>query len=103
MLLLDKGMLKSIFIEQIEHSETEYAHFFVDRCINDITLQVTKDCNFKCRYCMFANNNNIGRTHEKLNMTWEVAKRSIDFLYEHSKDAETLTIAFYGAFLLSNK
>lgn len=94
--LIKKGICSSNFIKKIEHPETEYARYFVSRGISDITLQVTKDCNFSCRYCMFANNNGISRVHEKIDMSWNVAKATVDFLYIHSKDAQELSIAFYG-------
>lgn len=96
LMLLQKGIMKSRFIEKIEHPATDYIEYILDRCINDVTLQVTQDCNFRCRYCLFANNNGIERVHKKVNMTWETAKKSIDFLYTHSKDSGILTIAFYG-------
>ena len=102
MMLINKGLMKKPFIEKIEHPETEYIEHLVDRCINDITLQVTRDCNFKCRYCLYASDNGIDRNHENLNMSWETAKKSIDFLYSHAFDTEVITIAFYGGEPLLN-
>lgn len=94
--LIDKGLFKSSFVKKIEHPETKYAKYLLSRCISDITLQVTKNCNFSCRYCMFANHNGLSRTHKDISMTWDVAKASLDFLFTHSKDAQQITIAFYG-------
>lgn len=101
-MLIQKGFLKSSFVDRIEHPETKYIPYIIDRCIHDITLQVTKDCNFNCRYCMFANDNNIDRNHEKQYMSWDIAKRSVDFLYDHSKDCKNVTISFYGGEPLLN-
>lgn len=94
--LINKGVISKPYIEKIEHPETDYIDSLIDRCVNDITLQVTRMCNFNCRYCAFANNNKIVRNHEKASMTWDVAKKSIDFLYEHSLDSTVVTIGFYG-------
>lgn len=94
--LIQKGYFKSNFIKRIEHPETFIVKHIIDRCLNDITLQVTRNCNFSCRYCMFSNCNGLSRVHENVDMTWDVAKNAIDFLYEHSKDAQEITIAFYG-------
>lgn len=96
MLLLDKGMFRYHFVNEIEHPKTKYLSILIDRRVAGITLQVTQDCNFSCRYCVINNNNNIGRCHKKTDMSWEVAQKSIDFLYNHSKDASVITIAFYG-------
>ena len=95
-MLINKGMLKSSFIEKIEHPQTKHVPILTDRLVSGVTLQVTKKCNFSCRYCVINTHNNIGRNHENVDMSWNVAKKSIDFLYNHSKDATLLTIAFYG-------
>ena len=101
-MLLSKGMLRKPFVQEISHSETQYVKQLTDRCVNDLTLQVTKDCNFACRYCTFSCNSNMARNHEKTNMPWNIAKRCIDFLYSHSSDMNTVTISFYGGEPLLN-
>ncbi len=100
--LLDKGFLNCNYIETVSHPDTLYVEDACLRGIYDMTLQVTRDCNFKCRYCSFAREHNIDRTHENLNMTWAVAKGSIDFLFEHSKDSEEVYLSFYGGEPLLN-
>ncbi len=102
LMLIQKGMLKKSFIEIVLHSETKYTASLLNRCITDLTLQVTKNCNFNCRYCSFSNNNKIARGHEKQDMSWEIAKRSIDYLYTHSSDMNEVTISFYGGEPLLN-
>lgn len=101
-MLIKKGLFKKTSIKYIEHPETKYIDDLTNRCINDITLQVTKDCNFKCRYCLYANDTKVERNHEKINMRWDIAKKSIDFLYDHSKDSNIITISFYGGEPLLN-
>lgn len=101
-MLLKKGFFKTSFVEVIEHSETKYIPYLLNRCINDMTLQVTKDCNLNCRYCSFSNNNKMDRDHEKAEMSWEIAQKCIDFLYIHSSDINNVTISFYGGEPLLN-
>ena len=101
-MLIRKGVIRKSCIERIQHPETDYISSLVNRCFNDITLQVTRKCNFNCCYCMFTNTNEIGRNHEQLNMSLDTARRSIDFLYDHSLDATTVTIGFYGGEPLMN-
>lgn len=100
--LIKKGYFRGAFIEKIQHPDTDFAGSIVDRCINDITFQVTKNCNFLCRYCMYAAPNNIERDHENVNMPWSVAHKAIDFLLQHSCDAEILVVSFYGGEPLLN-
>lgn len=102
MMLINKGVMKSPFIEKIEHPETENIEYMINRNINYLILQVTRDCNFKCRYCLFSSDNKIGRRHEKINMSWNTAKESVDFLYDHSKDSQDISLGFYGGEPLLN-
>lgn len=94
--LMKKGLINKPFINTIKHPETDYVDSLINRHINDLTLQVTRECNFNCRYCLFANDNNIGRAHERVNMPLSIAKKSIDFLRNHSLDSTSITIGFYG-------
>lgn len=101
-MLINKGLFKSQFVEEIVHPEVNYAKYYLDRGINDLTLQVTKNCNFKCRYCLYASNSKIERIHTDEEMTWQTAQKSIDFLYEHSLDSNSISISFYGGEPLLN-
>lgn len=97
--LLDKGLFKSSFIERIEHPDAKYLREMIDRCINQLILGITSSCNFKCRYCHQAEGK--GLALQKM-MDKETAFKSVDFLYEHSKDAFEVTITFYGGEPLLN-
>ena len=79
-MLLHKGILRAPFIKEIIHPNTHYLPYLTSRCVNDVVLQVTRECNFRCRYCLYAGNGHVERTHEKINMPWSVAKQGIDFL-----------------------
>lgn len=98
MTLIRRGIFNPLPIDTVEHPMTKYVEHLVKRSINYLILQVTRDCNFKCRYCLFASDSGaeIDIGHKKLHMEWETAKRSVDFLYEYSKDAPEIIIAFYG-------
>ena len=100
--LINKGMLKSNFIEKIYNPHTPYIERLLNRCVSDITLQITKNCNFRCQYCLFATDSKVERVHENSNMSWTIAKESIDFLYSHSMDCPNVNIAFYGGEPLMN-
>ena len=100
--LINKGYLKSQFIDEILHPETKYIQDLISRGINDLTLQITRNCNFKCRYCSFTREHKLDRKHERVNMSWQVAKAGIDFLHDHSKDSESISLSFYGGEPLLN-
>ena len=46
----------------------------------NITFIVTKDCQLACKYCYLVGKN------EKERMSWEVAKKAIDYILDHEND-----------------
>lgn len=100
--LLKKGYLKEDIIKEIKHPLTEVAEIIVERHLKSVILQVTKECNFRCRYCSYAFNSDYTRTHEKVCMSSETARKSIDYLFRHSIDSNEVNISFYGGEPLLN-
>ena len=67
----------------------------INNKVNMITLQITKQCNLRCKYCVYSGDYE-NRVHSNEKMTLETAKKGIDFYIEHSKDNENGFLAFYG-------
>ena len=86
------GFFKVPWIKHIEHPDTDYLKPLIDRCINQIVLEMTTACNFRCRYCHQANSD----ARKEGIMSWNIARKSIDYLFDHSKDAPAVDITFYG-------
>lgn len=101
-LLLQKGYFRTPWIEKIRHPESNYIPAITRRGISFLSLQVTNDCNFKCRYCLYTRENKIDRIHENTKMSWDIARQSVDFLWQYSKDSSKINIAFYGGEPLLN-
>ena len=100
--LFEKGYFRTMEVEKIELADRDNVETYCSRNIIQLVLQVTQDCNFMCRYCLFAGTGYFERTHSNKKMTWEIAKRSIDFLYFHSIDSKEVLISFYGGEPLIN-
>ncbi len=97
-----KGYLLNSNIERIEHPYTPIAEKLLQRNLSNLILQVTQRCNFRCRYCLFANSNESSRTHTQKSMAFDIAKKSIDLLSSNCADSRDLTISFYGGEPLLN-
>lgn len=41
-------------VKQVKHVLTDYVDDFLKRRITKLTLQVTQDCNFRCKYCIYS-------------------------------------------------
>lgn len=67
-----------------------------------MTLQVTELCNFRCKYCVYTNNDGSDRKHSNKVMTEETMKKAVDFLHIHSVDSESVAVGFYGGEPLLN-
>lgn len=80
---------------QIKHIETDILQELFDGNLSLMTLQVTQNCNLRCKYCVYSGSY-INRTHTNKRMTWEVAKRAVDFYYEHTKNSKEVSLGFYG-------
>lgn len=94
--LKEYGYLSSNKIKEVKHPLLNTLGFFLERRLTKITLQVTQNCNFRCSYCPYSNNDGTQRKHSSKVMSWEIAKKSIDFLLNHSIDSEEINIGFYG-------
>lgn len=94
--LMEKGFLNDKHPRVIEHTQTSILKSILANNLNKLTLQVTQACNFKCRYCGFAGDSFLNRSHNKQSMSWEIAKKSLDFFIKHSGMSNTAKIGFYG-------
>lgn len=75
---------------------TEYAEEYLNKCLNNMLLQVTQMCNFQCEYCPYSGDGLFDRTHNNKSMSLETALKSVDFLIKRSEYSDELTIGFYG-------
>lgn len=72
--------------------------FSKDPQISSLTLLVTQQCNLRCKYCYGGN----GEYNDKGIMSFEVAKQSVDFLFEKSGEYDKLFVIFFGGEPLLN-
>jgi uncharacterized protein len=67
-----------------------------------LVLQLTQDCNFRCKYCSYNGHYKSKRTHQDKKMHFETARKAVDFFLNHVSTAihrnvrEPIIISFYG-------
>lgn len=93
---LEQGFFKNFRVEKLQHPMTDLLEDVLDANIESINLQVTQNCNLRCDYCPYTGNYYNNRKHSNKSMSFELAKRGIDFLYNHSMNCDVLNVAFYG-------
>ena len=95
--LVDCGYLCTHRVKEIKHPVTDNLELFLERKIDSITLQVTQNCNLRCSYCVYSENDySSQRSHSEKMMSFETAKKAIDFFFMHSIDTKMPNISFYG-------
>ena len=84
-------------VKEVKHPFVDYMDIFLTRKLNTITLQLTQDCNLRCKYCIYSETDSERqRSHSRKKMTWEIAKKALDYLWAHSIDSKRISIGFYG-------
>ncbi len=89
------GILLEKEIEVIEHPEPPYLKHLLKNDMEQVTLQVTQNCNLRCEYCVYGGKY-LNRKHCNNKMSFETAKAAIDFGISNSKETRRLSIGFYG-------
>lgn len=94
-ILAQAGMLSSGKWKSIEHPATGLLRENMDGSIEMLTLQVTQQCNLRCKYCPYSGSY-YNRKHSSASMSADTAKKAIDFYIKHSYNKKMLNIGFYG-------
>lgn len=68
--------------------------------IEHFILELTQNCNLRCRYCVYNDSFESFRKFSNIDMTWDTAEKAFDFLYNHS--SSEVVIGFYGGEPLLN-
>lgn len=101
--LKKEGLFKNNFSFPIDipYSDEELISFLRTN-MNTLVLEVTQNCNFRCRYCTYSGNYYNYRSHGPYNMSKEIMKSAIKLLSERSENADKINIGFYGGEPLLN-
>lgn len=95
--LISEGFLSDKRVKKIEHNTSKYLKDYQERKLSGITLQITQNCNLRCSYCIYSEmKNKKQRSHSTKKMSFEMAKKTVDFLLEHSIDNDSVSVGFYG-------
>ncbi len=91
------GYLSNNRPKKIEHPVTPFLRAELEENIEQITIQLTQQCNFRCDYCVYAVRDfEQQRTHAAKRISEPTARKAIDFLAEHSGERTDVCVGFYG-------
>lgn len=93
----ESGLLTTKRPSKMKHPASDRMEYYLTNKLEGIQLQITQDCNFRCSYCPYSQEESVGnRKHAKRSMSFETAKKGIDFMIKHSRDSESVHVGFMG-------
>lgn len=92
--LLSKGYFKGKKLDKIDNPMINESKKIIANHLKGLTLQITTNCNFACKYCFISEKYNHKKEPKK--MEWSVAEKAIIYFMEHSKEEDSIDIRFYG-------
>jgi len=62
--------------------------------IQQVIIELTEQCNLRCKYCIYNEDHENFRGFSTQNMTWDIAKKALDYVFSHCEDK--ISVTFYG-------
>lgn len=91
----EKGLLGCNDVTMIKHPASDYMSHYCSNRMKTLVLQVTQQCNLRCSYCTFGGLY-YNRRHNAQRMSFDTAKKAIDFFLSNSMETESVHFGFYG-------
>ena len=92
----NEGLFMENTIWEIEHNGSVTINQYVNTRMQQLTLQVTQQCNLRCAYCAYSGDYSNARTHSNSKMSYETAMSAIDFFLARNTELSEVVIGFYG-------
>ena len=80
----------SKFVRESDETMRDLLHYDLQQ----IVLELTEQCNMRCRYCIYNEHNDHYRNFSPKAMSWDVAKRAVEYARDNSGDR--IAVSFYG-------
>ena len=64
--------------------------------MGSLILNITNDCNMRCKYCTFGDKYPYAKSYDKSKMSFYIMKKGMEYLFSHAKKSEKVYISFYG-------
>lgn len=90
------GLFLSVRPEDVSPPTPERVASALESQRGQLILNVTNECNFRCRYCVYGGSYPEHRGHSSVVMARSTAQAAIDEFLAHSQDAKGPVISFYG-------
>ena len=95
---IKSGIFNSIHpkIYDIKESESEVIYYFENVGLKQLILDLTNQCNLRCKYCVYSGKYQYERIHQNRNMSKNCAKKAVDYFLKNRLKKGKSSITFYG-------
>ena len=87
-------VLQAPEVKQFGGTNINYLEESINEHLEQMTLELTERCNLRCKYCIYGSENLDNRDFGNNDMSFEIAKKAIDYAAAHS--GKSISIVFYG-------
>lgn len=87
-------ILQAVPVKEFNCAHLHALETYIDQALMQVILEVTEKCNLRCAYCIYGSSNDDFRNFGQKDMSFDIAKKAIDYGVAHSP--EKLTVSFYG-------
>lgn len=96
--VIKENLLQAVKPNHFSHQRhsKKYLYNILNNEMEQLILKVTGRCNFRCEYCIYNDKYDLNTNFISEDMSLEVAKKAVDFYYEHSSNSKYTAITFYG-------
>ena len=98
--IVNENLLQAPPVTTFSGPNVENLEVYINEGLEQITLELTERCNLRCGYCIYGQQNDLFRGFGTHDMSFETAKKAIDYAALHSGDE--LAVTFYGGEPLLN-
>lgn len=60
------------------------------------TIEITQQCNLRCKYCCYSGEYHNRRKHNSSDISWETLEQCITFICKHCGNVPNIFVCFYG-------
>lgn len=89
-----ENLLQGILNKDFYDPDRDYIKDKVSNKLSQMTLEVTQQCNLRCKYCIYGSEHLNFRDFDSKEMSWDTAKKAIEYAKNHS--GKDIVISFYG-------
>jgi uncharacterized protein len=83
-------------IHSVRKDRDEILYVFKNGGLQQLILDLTNQCNMRCKYCIYSGKYRYERSHRDSNMPLETAIKAVDYFMNCSSKSEKPDVTFYG-------